>query len=99
MKTLLALVLFTSVVGPSFAAAIGTLVGTGKPGYSGDKAQAVAAQLNQPFHCGLDAAGNLYVADAFNHCIRKISGGAIYIADSSNHRERKVSALRNFFIS
>src|SRR5690349_18035855 len=51
---------------------ISTIAGTGTAGYSGDGAKATAAQLNQPFHCDLDRAGNLYVADAFNHCIRRI---------------------------
>ncbi|HMF14206.1 MAG TPA: hypothetical protein VKE94_17945, partial [Gemmataceae bacterium] len=53
---------------------ISTFAGTGKAGYSGDCGKATAAELNQPFHCDLDKAGSLYVAEAFNHCIRKIDG-------------------------
>jgi streptogramin lyase len=49
-----------------------TAAGTGKGGYSGDGGLATRAQLNQPFHCELDAAGNLYIAEANNHCIRKV---------------------------
>lgn len=52
---------------------IDTFVGTGKKGFSGDGKQATKAQLNQPFHCALDQAGNLYVAEALNHCIRKVN--------------------------
>src|SRR5262249_3880425 len=48
------------------------VAGTGKPGYDGDGGPAIQATLNQPFHCALDAAGDLYVAEAFNHCIRKV---------------------------
>lgn len=52
---------------------IDTVAGTGKAGYSGDGGPATKAQLNQPFHCALDGKGNLYVAEAFNHCIRKVN--------------------------
>src|SRR6516165_3919994 len=51
---------------------ITNFAGTGKPGYSGDGGKATDAQLNQPFHCAFDKRGNLYIAEAFNHCIRKI---------------------------
>jgi streptogramin lyase len=54
------------------AADIITVAGTGKPGYSGDGGKATAAKLNQPFHCDFDRAGNLYIADVFNHCIRRV---------------------------
>jgi sugar lactone lactonase YvrE len=49
-----------------------TAVGTGKAGYNGDGGPATQALLNQPFHCDLDRQGNLYVAEALNHCIRKV---------------------------
>jgi streptogramin lyase len=52
---------------------IDSVAGTGKAGHTGDGGKAVEATLNQPFHCELDAAGNLYVAEAFNHCIRKVA--------------------------
>src|SRR5207253_11109215 len=48
------------------------VAGIGKPGYGGDGGPALQAMLDQPFHCALDGAGNLYIADAFNHCIRKV---------------------------
>src|SRR5947209_6910476 len=54
------------------SARIETVAGTGKAGYSGDGGPAARAQLDQPFHCDLDEAGNLYVAEAGNHCVRKI---------------------------
>jgi streptogramin lyase len=49
-----------------------TLAGTGKAGYAGDGGPPAKALLNQPFHCEVDNKGTLYVAEAFNHCIRKI---------------------------
>ena len=54
------------------AGVIDTVAGTGKPGYAGDRGPATSALLNQPFHCDLDGKGALYVADALNHCVRKI---------------------------
>ncbi len=43
---------------------IGTLAGTGEPGYSGDGGPAVAACLNEPKNLALDGLGNLYIADS-----------------------------------
>jgi sugar lactone lactonase YvrE len=52
---------------------IGTFAGTGKNGFSGDGGPASNAQLNGPTGLAFDAAGNLYVADTGNSCIRMIS--------------------------
>ncbi len=52
---------------------ITTVVGTGIPGYSGDGGPASAAQINAPTKIYLDATGNLFIADNFNNCIRKVS--------------------------
>jgi sugar lactone lactonase YvrE len=49
-----------------------TLAGTGQKGYAGDGAPASQALLNQPFHCEVDERGHLYIAEAANHCIRKV---------------------------
>lgn len=51
---------------------IDTVAGAGKPGHSGDAGSARRATLNQPFHCELDREGRLLVAEAFNHCIRRV---------------------------
>ncbi len=40
------------------------------PGYSGDGGPASAAQLNQVTGVATDAAGNIYISDAGNACIR-----------------------------
>jgi hypothetical protein len=51
---------------------IHTIAGTGEKGYAGDGGPAVRALLNEPFMCAFDAQGNLYVAEAINHCVRRI---------------------------
>ena len=50
-----------------------TVAGNGVSGYSGDGGPASKASLNRPFGVALDAAGNLYIADADNHRIRKVT--------------------------
>ena len=51
---------------------ISTVLGTGERGYSGDGGPASDALLSEPFMCAFDTAGNLYVAEAMNHCIRRV---------------------------
>ncbi len=54
---------------------IQTIAGTGERGYAGDGGPAGAALLSEPFMCAFDAAGNLYVAEAMNHCVRRVEAG------------------------
>lgn len=56
----------------SASSAIHAFAGTGAPGYSGDGGPATRATLDQPFHCSQDRHGNLFIADTFNHCIRRV---------------------------
>ncbi|MBZ5737953.1 putative Ig domain-containing protein [Nocardioides mangrovi] len=42
-------------------------------GYSGDGGPATSAQLNTPQAIALDRAGDLFIADTFNHAIRQVS--------------------------
>ena len=56
----------------------GGVAGTGLMSYSGDGGSAATAQFNTPSNIAIDAAGNLYVADALNNRIRKIAAnGAV----------------------
>lgn len=59
------------------AGIITTFAGTGSSGYSGDGGPATAATFSSPYGIVFDAAGNLYVADEYNHCIRKINTSGI----------------------
>ena len=52
---------------------ITTIAGTGTAGYSGDGGPAVNAQFYQPFGVAVDGSGNVYIADAYNGRIRKIT--------------------------
>ncbi|AZT84803.1 hypothetical protein EHN06_15270 [Marinobacter sp. NP-4(2019)] len=52
---------------------ISTVAGNGKWGFSGDGGPATAARLVYPQGVAVDAAGNLYIADAGNHRIRRVS--------------------------
>ena len=51
---------------------ITTVAGTGELGYSGDDGPAIEAQLKYPRHVAVDGSGNLYIADTYNHRIRKV---------------------------
>lgn len=46
----------------------------GAYGYSGDNGPASAATFDNPAGIAVDGSGNLFVADTFNHCIRRIDG-------------------------
>ncbi|MFI7292020.1 RICIN domain-containing protein [Streptomyces anulatus] len=52
---------------------ISTVAGTGSAGYGGDGGPAATAQLNCPREVAVDSAGTVYVADAANNRIRKIT--------------------------
>lgn len=56
---------------------ITTIAGTGALGFSGDGGPAVNAKLGPPSGVALDSDGNLYIADPFNHRVRKVSNGVI----------------------
>ena len=52
---------------------ISTIAGNGRPGYSGDNGPATNATLSYPERIFMDAQGTLYIADIYNHRVRKIT--------------------------
>jgi uncharacterized protein (TIGR03437 family) len=56
---------------------ISTYAGTGSAGFGGDGGQAASATLNLPRGVAADAAGNLFIADTNNNCIRKVTPGGL----------------------
>ncbi len=46
-------------------------------GYSGDGGPATAAALEGPYGVAVDSGGTLFIADPYNHCIRKVDGAGI----------------------
>ncbi|MEK6603751.1 MAG: hypothetical protein AABY69_05020 [Nitrospirota bacterium] len=49
------------------------MAGNGQAQFTGDGGPAASASLNYPFGVALDASGNMYIADTFNHRIRMVS--------------------------
>ncbi|MEV0368153.1 hypothetical protein [Nocardia fusca] len=68
---------------------ITTVAGTGEQGFSGDGGPATAARLDSPSGLTVDWADNLYIADEYNHRVRKVDPNTGIITtvaggDSSN---------------
>lgn len=63
---------------------ITTVAGNGTDAFAGDNGQAVNASISYPHGIALDAAGNLYIADCFNHRVRKVSTGGVITTIAGN---------------
>lgn len=63
---------------------ISTYAGNGGDGYSGDGVAARGTSLSHPFGLALDTTGNLYIADRFNHRVRKVSPAGIITTVAGN---------------
>jgi len=63
---------------------ITTIAGTGTGGYAGDGGLAVNAQINRPSGLAVDGQGNLFLADYFNHRVRKVDVGGVISTVAGN---------------
>ncbi len=66
------------------AGVITTVAGGGSFGFGGDGGPATAAQLSSPRGVAVDGAGNLYIADTFNHRIRKVDAAGVISTAAGN---------------
>jgi sugar lactone lactonase YvrE len=63
---------------------ITTIAGNGTVGFSGDGGQATAAQLTNPTGVAVDSVGNVYIADAGTHRIRKVNAAGVISTVAGN---------------
>jgi trimeric autotransporter adhesin len=63
---------------------ITTVVGNGSGTYAGDGGAATNASLYNPTGVALDAVGNLFIADSYNHRIRKVDTNGIITTVAGN---------------
>jgi sugar lactone lactonase YvrE len=63
---------------------ISTVAGNGTYGFSGDGGPAASAGLYYPRGVLLDAGGNLFIADAYNNRIRKVTSGGVISTVAGN---------------
>ena len=52
---------------------ITTVAGTGNAGFSGDGGPVAVAVLNNPIDVAVDSSDNVYIADLYNHRVRKVT--------------------------
>ncbi len=55
---------------------ISTIAGTGVAGYNGDNIAATAAKINDPQGLFVDAQGNVFIGDANNYRVRKVTASS-----------------------
>ncbi len=59
---------------------ITTVAGNGTLGYTGNGGLAVNAELDDPYGIAVDAAGDLFIADTFNNCVREVNASTHVIS-------------------
>ena len=66
------------------AGIITTFAGNGTQGYCGDNGRATSACLNTPRALIADRVGNLFIADSFNHRVRRVNSAGIITTVAGN---------------
>jgi len=56
---------------------LSTFAGTGGSGYAGDDGPALSARFNSPVGLAVDRDGNVFIADLFNHRIRRVTPAGV----------------------
>lgn len=56
---------------------ITTIAGNGKSAFAGDGGSAIEASLQLPQGIAIDRAGNLFIADTFNHVVRRVDAAGV----------------------
>jgi trimeric autotransporter adhesin len=69
------------------AGTITTVAGNGVYGYSGDNGPATSASMSEPAGLAVDAGGNLYIADIYNHVVRKVDTSGTITTIAGNGTE------------
>ena len=59
---------------------ISTVAGSGRPGYSGDGASALQAELNEPYEIRFDKGGNMFFVEMKNNIVRRVDAGTRMIS-------------------
>ncbi|WP_167527627.1 NHL domain-containing protein [Desulfosarcina alkanivorans] len=63
---------------------ITTVAGNGQEGFSGDGGIATEAMISVPHDIAVDNSGNLYIADFYNHRIRKVDTNGVITTVAGN---------------
>ena len=77
------------------AGIISTIVGNGTQGFSGDGGYSIAAELYYPSGISFDASYNLYIADAGNNRIRKVTNPSSAGIEQLAKNKEQVSVYPN----
>jgi hypothetical protein len=73
LSLLLALSALVVTPTPAQATTVAVFAGTGVDGYNGTNIQATTAKLWGPTQVAADSSGNVYIADTYNHIVRKVN--------------------------
>ncbi len=69
------------------------IAGTGKGGFSGDGGPAAQARLHAPHDVAVDSMGRIYIADTYNHRIRRVDQRGVIQTIAGNGNDRLAGDL------